>query len=105
MTFFEILNSHQLKTDNLNSLKAYLKQKLNAVITQEGARQALGKDAPIKSIRNTKIDFNNALKNFHQKYFSAGNTILTVVSSLDSATVFSAVEKYFNKRYRYVSSA
>ncbi len=37
------------------------------------------------------------LKQFHQKYFSAGNTILTIVSSLDSQKVFSAIEKVLNK--------
>ncbi len=32
---------------------------------------------------------------FHKKYFSAGNSILSIVSSLDSATIFQAVEHYF----------
>ncbi len=35
------------------------------------------------------------LQAFHQAYFSAGNTILSVVSGLDSATVFSAIDRYF----------
>jgi len=37
------------------------------------------------------------LRQFHREYFSAGNTILTIVSSLDSTKVFSAIEKYFAK--------
>jgi zinc protease len=35
------------------------------------------------------------LKQFHQNYFSAGNIILTLVSSLDSATIFDNIEKSF----------
>ncbi len=35
------------------------------------------------------------LRQFHREYFSANNTILSIVSSLDSARVFAAVEKYF----------
>lgn len=34
---------------------------------------------------------------FHQKYFSTGNTIISIVSSLDSSTVFNAVQKYFSE--------
>lgn len=37
------------------------------------------------------------LEIFHKEYYSANNTILTIVSSLDSHTVFSAIEKYFEK--------
>ena len=37
------------------------------------------------------------LKQFHREYFSANNTILTIVSSLDSARVFGAVEHYFQE--------
>ncbi|MFZ0392005.1 MAG: pitrilysin family protein [Calditrichia bacterium] len=42
-----------------------------------------------------------ALQEFHKKYFSAPNTILSIVSSRDSATVFSAVEKYFKQMPGY----
>lgn len=35
------------------------------------------------------------VKSFRKKYFSAGNTILTIVSSKDSATVFQTAENYF----------
>ncbi len=64
-------------------------------------KMVLGENNPLtKPVSGTPATIENIsledLKNFHQKYFSAGNTILTVVSSLDSATVFSAVEKYFN---------
>jgi zinc protease len=37
------------------------------------------------------------LQAFHKEYFTAGNTILSIVSSLDSAMVFAAVEKYFGQ--------
>jgi len=37
------------------------------------------------------------LEAFHRQYFSAGNTILSIVSSLDSTSVFNAVEKYFGE--------
>lgn len=36
------------------------------------------------------------LQTFHKEYFSAGNIILSIVSGLDSAIVFGAVEKYFS---------
>ena len=53
------------------------------------AQPVSGSPETIQSITPTD------LVDFHQKYFSAGNTILTVVSSLDSATVFSTLQKYF----------
>lgn len=37
------------------------------------------------------------LRQFHREYFSAGNTVISVVSSLDSAKVFSAIEKQFSR--------
>jgi predicted Zn-dependent peptidase len=37
------------------------------------------------------------LKNIHARYFTAGNTILAIVSSQDSTTVFNAVSKYFGE--------
>lgn len=36
------------------------------------------------------------LRQFHREYFSAGNTIISIVSSLDSAKVFSAIEEQFS---------
>jgi zinc protease len=65
-------------------------------------RLALGEDNPLtKPVSGTTSSIENItpedLKNFHQQYFSAGNTILSIVSSQDSATVFGAVEKYFNE--------
>ena len=64
-------------------------------------RLALGENNPLtKPVSGTTSSIENItpedLKNFHQQYFSAGNTILTIVSSQDSATVFSALERYFN---------
>jgi zinc protease len=55
------------------------------------ARPVSGTPATIDSISP------ESLKAFHRKYFTAGNTILSIVSSLDSSTVFSAVGKYFSK--------
>jgi zinc protease len=37
------------------------------------------------------------LQTFHKEYFTAGNTILSIVSGLDSAVVFGTVEKYFGE--------
>ncbi len=45
------------------------------------------------SIENIKLE---DLKTFHQNYFTPGNTILSIVSSLDSSTVFSSIKKYFH---------
>jgi zinc protease len=36
------------------------------------------------------------LEKFQQKYYTGGNTIISVVSSLDSALVISTIEKYFS---------
>ena len=68
MTFFEVLNSKTLRTDDLRNLLAYLKKIMESSINQEGARQHLGKDNSIKYVRNLKIKFSNALKNYHRKY-------------------------------------
>ncbi len=45
-----------------------------------------------ETIANITLD---DLKQFQRQYFTADNLILTIVSSLDSSTVFSKVEKYF----------
>jgi zinc protease len=37
------------------------------------------------------------LINIHDKYYTAGNTVLAIVSSLDSSTIFSTVSKYFSE--------
>ena len=50
-----------------------------------------GSDETIQSIQIED------LRQFHREYFSAGNTILSIVSSLDSAKVFSAIEEQFAK--------
>ncbi len=36
------------------------------------------------------------LEKFHQKYYTGGNTIISVVSSLDSALVINTIKKYFS---------
>ena len=56
----------------------------------------MGEDHPISrpvsgstgTIESIQIE---DLRQFHREYFSAGNTILSIVSSLDSAKVFSAL--------------
>ncbi|GAB4371031.1 MAG: hypothetical protein Kow0042_13550 [Calditrichia bacterium] len=40
------------------------------------------------------------LEAFHKKYFSAENTIISVVSGLDSATVFNTIHTYFQEMPR-----
>lgn len=53
------------------------------------ARPVSGTPGTISAIRPED------LKDFRRNYFTAGNTILTIVSGLDSATIFRAVEDNF----------
>lgn len=65
-------------------------------------KMLFGKDHPLarlvsgtpESIRKITLP---DLQNFHKRYFSANNLILTVVSGLDSARVFAAVDHYFGE--------
>jgi predicted Zn-dependent peptidase len=45
------------------------------------------------------------LQEMHNQYYTAGNTILAIVSSLDSTTVFSVVEKYFGEMPETIAEA
>ncbi len=65
-------------------------------------KMLFGKDHPLsQSVSGTDSSINSidlpALQAFHQKYFTSNNTILTIVSSLDSATVFSTIGQYFQE--------
>jgi predicted Zn-dependent peptidase len=63
-------------------------------------RLLMGHDHPLsqpvsgssETIQSIQIE---DLRQYHREYFSAGNTILSIVSSLDSSKVFSAIEKQF----------
>ncbi len=55
------------------------------------ARPVSGYPQTISNISETDV------REFHSRYFTAGNVILSIVSSLDSATIFSAVERYFGE--------
>lgn len=78
------------------------RKEMNASTTArlEFLRMLLGMNHPLsQSVSGTPETIQSIqiedLYQFHREYFSAGNTILTIVSSLDSARVFSAVEKQF----------
>ena len=91
--------------DVKNQMSALAKRKeMNASSTArtEYLKLLLGKDHPLcqkvsgtpETIQSIQIE---DLYQFHREYFSAGNTILTIVSSLDSSQIFSAIERQFAK--------
>ncbi len=112
--FFDLalkINADNLLYPDLESNFEKIKSQMSRLAAQNARNPRLvgllqfkkmlfGKDHPLaQPVSGTPETIANitpeSLKTFHRRYFTANNLILTVVSSLDSSTVFGKVAEYF----------
>jgi zinc protease len=79
---------------NQSNAREMAELQFSKILFGEGHPYARSVSGSVESIEKITLQ---DLQAIHGEYFTGGNTILAIVSSLDSATVFGLVSQYFGK--------